>query len=174
MIQQKESAISKQSRRSMAMLLADNKIASARIRTEGIIRQDIMVELYEILELYCELLLARAGLLEGAELDQGLEEAVKSLIYASSRVEVKEVTVVASLFGTKYGKEFVKEAQEGQGVAEKVIKKLAITPPSEALVTGYLEEIAMTYGVDWPKKPLGEPPVYKNDGDADEDRKSVV
>ena len=106
--------------------------------------------------------------MEGAELDQGLEEAVKSLIYASSRVEVKEVTVVASLFGTKYGKEFVKEAQEGQGVAEKVIKKLAITPPSEALVTGYLEEIAMTYGVDWPKKPLGEPPVYKNDGDADE------
>lgn len=128
-----------------------------------------MVELYEILELYCELLLTRAGLLEGTELDQGLEEAVRSLIYASTRVEVKEVTVVAALLGSKYGKEFVKEAQEGKGVAEKVVKKLAITPPSEALVTGYLEEIAATYGVDWPKKPVGEPPVYEDDTGSDKD-----
>lgn len=168
MIQQKESAISKQSRRAMALLLTENKIASARIRTEGIIRQDILVELYEILELYCELLLARAGMLEGTELDPGLEEAVRSLVYASTRVEVKELMATASLLGGKYGKEFVKEAQEGKGVAEKVLKKLAITPPSEALVTGYLEEIASTYGVDWPKRAAGEPPKYEDDDDADE------
>ncbi len=167
MIQQKDAAVSKQQRRAMASLLELGKINSARIRTEGIIRADILVELYEILELYCELLLARAGLLEGAELDSGLEEAVMSIIYAAPKIDVKEIGNVGALLGGKYGKDFVKAAHDGEGVAEKVIKKLAIRPPSEALVTGYLEEIAMTYGVDWPKKPQGSPPSYP---DSDDDR----
>ena len=64
MAQQKESALSKVARRQMAQLLEVGKEESARIRVENIIRQDISVELMEILELYCELLLARIGLME--------------------------------------------------------------------------------------------------------------
>ena len=64
MAQQKESALSKVARRQMAQLLEVGKEESARIRVENIIRQDISVELMEILELYCELLLARFGLME--------------------------------------------------------------------------------------------------------------
>lgn len=64
MSQQKESALSKVARRQMAQLLEAGKEESARIRVENIIRQDISVELMEILELYCELLLARIGMLE--------------------------------------------------------------------------------------------------------------
>lgn len=48
----------------MAQLLEAGKEESARIRVENIIRQDISVELMEILELYCELLLARIGMME--------------------------------------------------------------------------------------------------------------
>jgi vacuolar protein sorting-associated protein IST1 len=64
MAQQKETALSKVARREMAQLLEVGKEESARIRVENIIRQDISVELMEILELYCELLLARIGLME--------------------------------------------------------------------------------------------------------------
>ena len=64
MVQQKETALAKVARREMAQLLEAGKEASARIRVENIIRQDISVELLEILELYCELLLARVGLME--------------------------------------------------------------------------------------------------------------
>lgn len=148
----------------MAVLLSTQKIASARIRTESIIRADILVELYEILELYCELLLARVGMLEATDLDEGLEEPVRGLIYASPKIEVKEVAVVAALLGGRYGKEFVKSAIECEGVAEKVIRKLKVTPPSEALVQGYLEEIAATYGVDWPVKPKPAPSSDDDDG----------
>jgi vacuolar protein sorting-associated protein IST1 len=49
----------------MSDLLKAGKLESARIRVEGIIRSDIETELHEILELYCELMLARIGLLEG-------------------------------------------------------------------------------------------------------------
>lgn len=167
MVQQKDTAVSKQSRREMATLLSAQKIASARIRTESIIRADILVELYEILELYCELLLARVGMLENTELDEGLEEPIRSLIYSAPKIEIKEVAVVAALLGGRYGKEFVKSAQEGEGVADKVIRKLKVTPPSEALVQGYLEEIAATYGVDWPKK--AAPPKSDDDNDGQDE-----
>jgi vacuolar protein sorting-associated protein IST1 len=170
MVQQKDEAVSKQQRRAMAQLLEAGKVESAKIRVENIIRSDITTELHEILELYCELLLARTGLMESPTCDPGLEEAVKSLIYAAPRTDVKELQQVRLLLVEKFGKEFALEAVDNSDgkVSEKVLKKLAVTPPSPELVNGYLEEIARTYGVDWPKKPkgeLGEPPGYDDDDD---------
>ncbi|KAK6957613.1 hypothetical protein Daesc_000400 [Daldinia eschscholtzii] len=167
MVQQRDEAMGKTQRRAMAQLLEVGKIDSARIRVENIIRSDITTELHEILELYCELLLARAGLLEGNVCDPGLEEAVKSIIYAAPKTEIKELQQVRALLGEKYGKEFVLSAMENSDnkVSEKVIKKLSVTPPREELVQGYLEEIARAYGVNWPRraKDLGEPPEFVGD-----------
>ncbi|KAK8105432.1 uncharacterized protein PG998_004096 [Apiospora kogelbergensis] len=167
MVQKRDEALSKAARRTMAQLLETGKIDSARIRVENIIRTDIIIELHEVLELYCELLIARAGLLEAQQCDPGLEEAVKSIIYAAPKTEIKELQAVRLLFGEKFGKEFVFTATENSDnkVSEKVVKKLSVTPPREELVTGYLEEIARAYGVDWPKRPanLGDPPDFVDD-----------
>ncbi|KAI0596297.1 DUF292-domain-containing protein [Biscogniauxia sp. FL1348] len=164
MVQQRDEAMGKTQRRAMAQLLEVGKVDSARIRTENIIRSDITSELHEILELYCELLLARSGLLESPTCDPGLEEAVKSVIYAAPKTEIKELQQVRALLAEKFGKEFVLAAMENSDgrVSEKVVKKLSVTPPREELVQGYLEEIARAYGVDWPKKPkdLGEAPKF--------------
>ncbi|RYP65505.1 hypothetical protein DL771_008262 [Monosporascus sp. 5C6A] len=169
MVQQRDDANGKAQRRAMAQLLEAGKIDSARIRVENIIRSDITNELHEILELYCELLLARSGLLETAPCDPGLEEAVKSIIYSAPKTEIKELQQVRALLGEKFGKEFVLAAMENSDgkVNEKVVKKLSVTPPREELVQGYLEEIARAYGVDWPKRPrdLGDAPKYEDDGD---------
>ncbi|TGO82454.1 hypothetical protein BPOR_0828g00040 [Botrytis porri] len=173
MVQQKDEAVSKQQRRAMAQLLETGKVESAKIRVENIIRSDITTELHEILELYCVLLLARTGLMESSVCDVGLEEAVKSLIYAAPRTEIKELQQVRALLCEKYGKEFALQAMENsdEKVSEKVLKKLSVTPPAQELVNGYLEEIARTYGVDWPKRPkedLGEAPEFVDDDDDDE------
>lgn len=153
MLQQKDEAVSKQQRRVIAQLLENGKIESARIRVENVIRSDITVELYEILELYCELLHARTGLLEGPECDTGLEEATKSIIYAAPKTEVKELQQVRALLCERFGKEFALNAMENsdQKVSERVLKKLTVIPPSMGLVNGYLDEIARTYGVNRPK-----------------------
>jgi Regulator of Vps4 activity in the MVB pathway len=161
MVQQRDEALSKTARRAMAQLLEVGKVDSARIRVENIIRQDITTELHEILELYCELLLARAGLMDGPVCDPGLEEAVKSLVYAAPKTEIKELQTVRNLLVEKYGKEFVLAAMENTDgkVNDKVVRKLSVVPPKEELVVGYLEEIAKAYGVDWPRRePAGEPP----------------
>ncbi|KAL9100890.1 MAG: hypothetical protein Q9163_003782 [Psora crenata] len=153
MVQQKDTAITKQQRRAMAQLLEIGKEESARIRVENIIRSDISTELLEILELYCELLLARTGLMEAKECDPGLEEAVKSIIYAAPRTEIKELHQARQLLVEKYGKDFALEAANNTDgkVAERVLKKLRVDPPDQDLVTLYLKEITRTYGVDWPK-----------------------
>lgn len=148
LVQQKETALAKAQRREMAGLLESGKEASARIRVENIIRNDINVELLEILELYCELLLARIGLLlDGKDCDAGLEEAVCTVIYAAPRTEIKELHTIRDIFVTKFGREFAKEAVETpeNKVPEKVLKKLSVTPPSEELITLYLREIARAY-----------------------------
>ena len=143
------------------------KEESARIRVENIIRSDINTELLEILELYCELLLARTGLLEAKECDPGLEEAIKSVIYAAPRTDVKELQQARALLMEKYGKEFALEAVENSDgkVAERVLKKLKVEPPAQELVTLYLKEIARTYGVAWPKREQ----IEEEDIDEDDD-----
>lgn len=47
----------------------------------------------------------------------------------------------------KFGKEVAMAAMEGEGVAERVAKKLEAKTPSEELVDAYLSEIARFYGV---------------------------
>lgn len=170
MVQKRDEALAKNQRRVMAQLLEVGKVDSAIIRVENIIRSDIITELHEILELYCELLLARAGLLDAPTCDPGLEEAIKSIIYAAPKTEIKELHTVRALLAEKFGKDFVLQAMENTGgkVSEKVVKKLSVTPPKPELVTGYLEEIAKAYGVNWPRKPqqdLGDPPDFMDDDD---------
>ncbi|KAI1572596.1 Increased sodium tolerance protein 1 [Pyrenophora tritici-repentis] len=159
MVQQKDSAKVKQQRRDMAQLIEAGKVQSARIRVENIIRTDITTELHEILELYCELLLARSQLLESqvsssntttsatsGMLDPALEEAVRSIIYAAPRTEIKELHTVRALLVEKFGKEVALASMEGEGVAERVVKKLRVETPKEELVEAYMAEIAKFYG----------------------------
>ncbi|KXT07939.1 hypothetical protein AC579_6060 [Pseudocercospora musae] len=153
MVQQKDTALAKQQRREMAQLLEVGKIESARIRVENIIRSDLHTELLEIIELYCELLTARAGLLETKDVDPGLEEAVQSIIYSAPKIDgVKELSAVRQLLAEKFGKDFTLEAVENKGgkVPERVLKKLEVKPPAKELVEAYLEAIAEAYGVDYP------------------------
>jgi len=174
MVQSRDTALSKAAQRSIAQLLKTGKESSARIRVENIIRSDMTTELHEILELYCELLIARAGLLDSPVCDPGLEEAVKSLMYAAPKTEIKELQQVRALLGERYGKDFVLAAMDNKDhkVSAKVVEKLSVTPPKEELVICYLEEIAKTYRVDWPRRApeeLGAPPSLLDDGDDGDD-----
>ncbi|KAI9761875.1 MAG: carboxy methyl transferase for protein phosphatase 2A [Chaenotheca gracillima] len=152
--------------------ITGGKIESARIRVENIIRSDVTTELLEILELYCELLLARIGLLEAKECDPGLEEAVQSIIYAAPRTDIKELQTARGLLVEKYGKEFALAAMENTDgkVAERVLNKLKVEAPNAELVTMYLREIARTYGVNWPKQEEEEevPAYEESEGNGDE------
>lgn len=62
------------------------------------IREDYHMEAMEVIEMLCDLLLARSGLLEMKQCDPAIQEAVHTVIYAASRSEIKELTQVCLTF----------------------------------------------------------------------------
>ncbi len=109
--------------------------------------------------------------MEAKDCDPGLEEAIKSLIYAAPRTDIKELHQARQLLVEKYGKDFALAAVDNIDgkVAERVLKKLRVEPPDPELVTSYLKEIARTYGVDWPR---GENNSEEKKDDDDDDEPS--
>ncbi|AEE30621.1 Regulator of Vps4 activity in the MVB pathway protein [Arabidopsis thaliana] len=109
---------------------------------------------YEILELFCEFILARVPILESEkECPRELREAIASIIFAAPRCsEVPDLLQIKNLFGTKYGKEFIMVASElrpDSGVNRTIIEKLSPTSPSGAARLKMLKEIAQEYSLNW-------------------------
>ncbi|KAF8527594.1 DUF292-domain-containing protein [Hysterangium stoloniferum] len=168
MLQEKKSAQAKSARRDIATLIERGKLETARIKVENIINEDIYVELLELIELYCELLIARFGLLEisAREPDPGIYEGVTCVIHAAPRTEIKELHILRELLMHKFGREFsiaVMENRDGC-VNERVMRKLSIVTPGPTLVDAYLDTIAKGYGIDW--EPTPRPPTSGNAPDS--------
>ncbi|KAF9109390.1 hypothetical protein BGX27_007666 [Mortierella sp. AM989] len=156
MLQNKKNMLAQQQRKEIARLLENGKEESARIRVEHIIREDFSTEALEIIELYCELLLARFGLLEQLKnCDPAIGEAVNTIIYAAPRSEVKELLMVRDQLAAKFGREFVTNAMDNkdESVNPRIIQKLKVQTPDPYLVNRYLEEIAKTFKVNWTADP---------------------
>lgn len=154
MLQQKKHVLNLSQRREIATLLEKGKEESARIRVEHIIREDYNMEAMEMMEIYCEMLLARFGLIEQMkQLDPSIAEATCSLIYAAPRAEAKELMTVRDLLLAKYGKELGLEKKTASDstvdVNERLVEKLRVKVPDHKLVTRYLQEIARNYNVPW-------------------------
>ncbi|KAG8900896.1 hypothetical protein FRB99_005685 [Tulasnella sp. 403] len=169
-IQEKKCALAKKSRRDIATLLEKRKIETARIRVETMINEDIHIELLELLELYCELLIARFGILDLRQATHLASTliiaAVCAVIHAAPRTEVKELHVLREMLTHKYGRDFSIAVMENRDscVPDRIMSKLEIFTPNEKLVNAYLDEIARAYGVDW-----ASPDCKDNDVDDDQD-----
>ena len=87
LLEKKKTEMALKSRKEIADYIAAGKPERAKIRVEHIIREDYYVEAMEIVEMYCDLLLARFGLIEQMKnLDDGLAEAISSLIWVAPRL----------------------------------------------------------------------------------------
>ncbi|PNH10219.1 IST1-like protein, partial [Tetrabaena socialis] len=112
LLRNKKTVQLKQSQRDIAELLRNGKQEYARIRVEGVIREKLLLQAYEILELYLELLTVRTQLIaKTKELPRDMMEAISSIIYAAQRInDLPELATLRTLFVTKYGKEYATEA----------------------------------------------------------------
>lgn len=156
----KKSQLAKSTRREIANLLDKGKVESARIKVEGIMQEDLMCELLELLELFCEVLLARFGLLETIkEIDPAVSEAVASIIHAAPRTELKELHVLREMLMSKAGRDYSIAAIDNIDglVPERITSKLTVKAPPTELVDLYLYEIAKAYSVDWRPQGFSEP-----------------
>ncbi|ETV72740.1 hypothetical protein H257_12455 [Aphanomyces astaci] len=151
-VKNKKAITSKAQRKEVAKLLADGKEEKARIRVEGLIREDFVIEAYEIIELLCELISERTPLIKSErECPYDMREAVCTLIWAATRTEIPELSEVKNQLTKKYGQDFTAAAMRNVDgcVNERVIHKLSVQPPNAYLVINYLKEIAKQHNVAW-------------------------
>lgn len=150
----KKSALLKQSMREVAVLLAEDppKEEKARIKAEALIRDDYMIEAYDILSLNCDLLSERIKLISHCkECPPDLVSCISTLIYAAPRIDIPELVQIRKQFRSKYGKKFEEDAMNNARnvLNERVVTKLSVQPPAAYLVQTYLETICEKYEVDW-------------------------
>ncbi|KAI7690830.1 IST1 -like protein [Sarcoptes scabiei] len=154
LMERKKTESVQKSRKEVADYLENGKVERARIRVEHIIREDYLIEAMEIVEMFCDLLLARFGMIQQMKtLDDGLEEAISSLIWVAPRMStvIQELAIIADIFTQKYGKQFAQASKDNtlKSINEKLMLKLGVQAPPKILVEKYLIEIAKIFGVDY-------------------------
>ncbi|XP_058120842.1 IST1 homolog [Anopheles ziemanni] len=160
LLEKKKTELAQKARKEIADYIQAGKPERAKIRVEHIIREDYLVEAMEIVEMYCDLILARFGLVtQMKELDEGIEEAVSSIIWVAPRLQadVQELKLCSDIFTMKYGKQYAKQVRAAippHKVSDKLMHKLAIQAPPKLLVEKYLIEIAKIFNVDYEPDPL--------------------
>lgn len=154
LLQNKRDMQLKLMRKEIAQFLQSGQESIARIRVEHIIREQNIWAAYEILEMFCEFVLARVPIIESQkECPLELKEAVASIIFAAPRCsDLPDLLSVRNLLATKYGKEFISAASElrpDTSVNRTIIEKLSVYTPSGDVKLKVLKEIAQEYNVFW-------------------------
>lgn len=144
-------------RRDVALLLENGREDSARIRVEYVIREHSILRSFEVLELFCDLLLVRMPMIEKSKKEPPVElvEAVTSLIFASGRVtDLPELLTIKRVLQGKYGKDYVArcsayETALDSGVNRRLFDSLDVKSPDPMFKLRMLEQIAEEHNVNW-------------------------
>ncbi|KAF7279447.1 increased sodium tolerance 1-like protein isoform X2 [Rhynchophorus ferrugineus] len=158
LLEKKKSELTEKSRREIAEYITAGKFERAKIRVEYIIREDYYVEALEVVEMYCDLLLARFGLIQNMkEMDEGIAEAVSSIIWVAPRIQsdIQEIKVIADLLTSKYGPSYAEACriESIETISPKLKHKLSIQSPPKLLVEKYVIEIAKCFSIPYEPDP---------------------
>lgn len=142
----------KKDRKAIAQLLADKKDESARISVENVFSQRKLIRSMEILKLQCELLAARARIIETSDYCPGdLEQAAASIIYCCRRVDIPELVDISKQLAAKFSEEWARNHvnNQSQRVHQLIVQHTEVRPPSFQAVIKELQKIADQYSVTW-------------------------
>uniref|UniRef100_A0A2P2M5E7 IST1-like protein n=1 Tax=Rhizophora mucronata TaxID=61149 RepID=A0A2P2M5E7_RHIMU len=136
-----------QARSDVLQLLEQGHHERALLRVEYVIKEKNMLDVFLMMESYCNLLIERVHLIEqDRECPDELKEAISGLLYASTRCgEFPELQEIRGIFISRYGKEFAASAIELRnncGVKHKMIQKLSTRQPDVESRMKVLKEIA--------------------------------
>jgi len=156
--------------REIALLLEGGKDELARIRAEQMVRDELLIESYEIVEVLCETLLTRYNLLgfnfhptkenPYPPLPAEIAEAVCSIAFASCRMDATELQTVTEMLASRFGPELIDSAcagkplQNGYGMHNNLVNprlysKLLYSVPDGNVVLQKLQDIADMFQLEW-------------------------
>ncbi|XP_017699740.2 uncharacterized protein LOC103712964 [Phoenix dactylifera] len=168
LLKNKRQVLLKQMKRDLAQLLDSGQEQTARIRVEHVIREEKTMSAYDLIEIYCELIVARLPIIESQKsCPIDLKEAVASIVFASPRcADIPELMEIRKHFLAKYGKEFITAALEVRpecGVSRMVVEKLSARAPDVEAKIKTLTAIAQEHNVKWDPEAFQEQIKKPND-----------
>merc|ERR1712178_51108 len=165
LVEKKKTEIALRARKEISDYIKVNKIERSRIRVEHIIREDYLVEALEIIEMQCDLILARVALLGGKGKGNkvphvSIHEAIDSILWAYPQIsgDCQELKIVVGQLAILFGKQYVHEVQNKSGdenphVNAKLVSRLDPSTPKAYIIETYLEAIAQAYDVEYQADP---------------------
>ncbi|KAI3778933.1 hypothetical protein L2E82_08323 [Cichorium intybus] len=139
-------------RSDVIQLLRLNHHQQALLRVEQVIKDQNMLDVYDMIHGYCHLIIQRINLIEQVNDCPGeLKEAVSDLLYAAPRCgEFPELQEIREILTSRFGKEFVNgaiELRRNCGVSQKMVQKLSPGQSSLEYRMKMLTGIAMENGI---------------------------
>lgn len=136
-----------QARSDVLQLLQLGNHDRALLRVEHVIKEQNMLDVYDMIEKYCNLLIERTHLIEHErECPEELREATSGLLFAASRCgDFPELHEIRAILTSHFGKEFAARAVELRnncGVNLTMIQKLSTRQPILENRMTVLKEIA--------------------------------
>ncbi|MES1908688.1 MAG: hypothetical protein MHM6MM_001571 [Cercozoa sp. M6MM] len=159
-VNNKKLNLNKIERRAIAGLLKDGKEDTALIRIEGVIRTERLIKVLEVVQVMCEMLIQRAGLVRTSKTPPSdMEEAMATIIYAAPRVdEVPELREIAVQLRLKFGDKWLQAIRENRmnNVRADVVEFLGVTPPRRGVVLDTLAGVSGEFNCHWKRPVLDE------------------
>lgn len=138
--------------REISTHLTRREYGRAEIKAETVLREQRIMEAYELLADYLELCIGRISLIEKEKIcPPAIVSHVCTIIWAAAYVEVSEFGDVKTDLELKYGKKFIQDActnAMGQ-VDTKVIARLAHGEAPRAEILKLLQDVAHKYDVEF-------------------------
>jgi len=149
----KKSNLNDVMKREAALLLSDGKEPSAIVKVENMIREERIIEVYNLLEIHIEHLLLRIDSIPLSTIGPPPDvlEPLSTIIYASPRIDIKELKQINQNWVLKYGNSFVSDAMSNRRnvVNEQVLEKLSFYKPPKYIIYKILVAVAKQYNVKW-------------------------
>ncbi|KAF5777404.1 putative vacuolar protein sorting-associated protein Ist1 [Helianthus annuus] len=126
----------------LVQLLRLNHHQQALLRVEQVMKDENMLEVYDMINCYCHLLKQKIGLIEKSKVcPEELKEAVSGLLYAAPRCgEFPELREIRAILTARFRNEF-------SAIESKMIQKLSAKQPGLEIRMKVLEGIARENGI---------------------------
>ncbi|KAJ3838451.1 regulator of Vps4 activity in the MVB pathway-domain-containing protein [Lentinula raphanica] len=155
-LQEKNDSRGSITRRDIATLLQQGNVGLARVKAQNLYQEDIQGDAFEVLEMHIGVILEHILELEHNSPSPPVIEAASSIIYASARLESRDLQLVRDLLVNRLGSDFARASagNHDRCVSDRIVKDLSAPPPNATQIDAYLWNIAKAYGVQWQPDPL--------------------
>ncbi|KAJ4495657.1 regulator of Vps4 activity in the MVB pathway-domain-containing protein [Lentinula lateritia] len=154
-LQEKNDSRGSITRRDIATLLQQGNVGLARVKAQNLFQDDIQGDVFEMLEMHVGVILEHIMELEHKSPSPAVIEAASSIIYASPRIDSRDLQVVRELLVNRMGSDFARASvgNRDRCVSDRIVRDLTAPPPNATQIDAYLSNIAKAYGVQWQPDP---------------------